>query len=86
MEGILHQIAILYDPRRPLFSCDEWPCFLLEEAGASIPLSPGKAMRYHDEDHKNGSCGMCLAFAPHTGLRYGEVRGRRTALDDAACM
>ena len=49
-------------------------------------MSPGKAKRYHYEDEKNGSCCVFLAFEPHTGLRYVEVRARRTAVDYAECM
>jgi hypothetical protein len=39
-----------------------------------------------DEYKKNGSCCVFLAFEPHTGLRYVEVRARRTATDYAAFM
>ena len=83
MEDVLHQLAMPYDSRRPLIYFDERPCFLIEDVGAIIPMSPGKAKRYHYEYHKHGSCCVFLAFEPHTGFRYGEVRGRRTAVDDA---
>jgi hypothetical protein len=49
-------------------------------------MSPGKAKRYHYEYEKNGSCCVLLAFEPHTGLCYGEVRARRTAVEYAAFM
>jgi hypothetical protein len=49
-------------------------------------MSPGKAQRYHYAYEKNGSCCVLLAFEPHTGLRYVEVRARRTAVDAAAFM
>ena len=54
--------------------------------GALLSLSPGKAKRYHYEYKKNGSCCGFLAFAPHTGRRYVEVRDRRTAVDYATFM
>jgi hypothetical protein len=51
-----------------------------------LPMSPGKVKRYHDAYLKHGSCCVCLAFEPHTGFRYVEVRDRRTAVDDAEFM
>lgn len=49
-------------------------------------MSPGKAKRYHYEYEKHGSCCVFLAFEPHTGFRYVEVRERRTAVDYAQFM
>jgi hypothetical protein len=49
-------------------------------------MSPGKAKRYHYEYQKKGSCCVFLAFEPHTGFRYVEVRERRTASDYAQFM
>src|SRR5262245_49880320 len=49
-------------------------------------MSPGKAKRSHYGYKKNGSCCVCLAFEPQTGLRYVEVRERRTARDYAEFM
>jgi hypothetical protein len=86
MEDVLGQLALPYDPVRPLIYFDERPCFLREEAGAILPLSPGKAKRYHYEYKKQGSCCVFLAFEPHTGFRYVEVRERRTAMDYAEFM
>jgi transposase len=54
--------------------------------GGLLPMSPGKAKRYHYEYQKNGACCVFLAFEPHTGFRYVEVRERRTASDYAAFM
>ncbi len=86
MEDVLHQYQLPYDPQYPLICFDERPCFLIEEVGALLPMSPGKAKRYHYEYKKNGSCCVFLAFEPHTGFRYVEVRERRTAVDYAAFM
>jgi hypothetical protein len=86
MEDVLAQYHRPHDPRHPLICFDERPCFLIEEVGAILPLSPGKAKRYHYEYKKNGSCCVFLAFEPHTGRRYVEVRDRRTAVDYAAFM
>jgi hypothetical protein len=86
MEDVLHQYQLPSDPRYPLICFDERPCFLIEEVGAILPMSPGKAKRYHYEYKKNGSCCVFLAFAPQSGFRYVEVRERRTAEDYAEFM
>ena len=49
MEDVLHQLSLPYDPLCPLIYFDERPCFLIEERGLIIPMSPGKAKRYHYE-------------------------------------
>ena len=46
-------------------------------------MSPGKVKRSHYEYKKTGACCVLLAFEPHTGVRYVEVRARRTAVDYA---
>ena len=79
MEDGLSQYALPYDPLRPLSCFDERPCFLIGDVGAIIPMSPGKAKRYHDAYEKNGSCCVLLAFEPPTGQRYVEVRQQRPA-------
>jgi hypothetical protein len=86
MEDVLHQYQLPSDPRHPLSCFDERPCFLIEDVGGILPLSPGKAKRYHYEYQKNGSCCVFLAFEPRTGFRSVEVRDRRTAVDYAAFM
>jgi hypothetical protein len=49
-------------------------------------MRPGKATRHHDAYDKNGACCVLLAFAPHTGVRYVDVRQQRPAVDEAPCM
>jgi hypothetical protein len=86
MEDVLQQYQRPYDVRHPVLCFDERPCFLIEDVGGLLPMSPGKAKRYHYEYQRNGSCCVLLAFEPHTGFRYVEVRERRTAVDYAAFM
>jgi DDE superfamily endonuclease len=86
MEDVLYQYALPADPRRPRICFDERPCFLIGDVGAILPMSPGKAKRYHYEYEKHGSCCVFLAFEPHTGFRYVDVRARRRAADYAAFM
>ena len=74
MEDVLYQYQLPYDVRHPLLCFDERPCFLIDDVGGILPMSPGKAKRYHYEYQKNGSCCVFLAFEPHTGFRYVEVR------------
>ena len=83
MEDVLHLYEQPYDPGWPLLCFDERPCFLIEDVGSILPMSPGNVKRYHYEYGKNGSCCVLLAFVPHTGFRYVEVRDRRTAVDYA---
>ena len=86
MEDVLYHYSLPYDPLRPLICFDERPCFLIGDVGAILPMSPGKAKRYHYEYEKHGSCCVFLAFEPHTGYRYVEVHQRRTAVDYAQFM
>ena len=86
MEDVLYQYQLPYDPDCPLICFDERPCFLIGEVGSILPMSPGQVKRYHYEYEKNGSCCVLLAFEPHTGFRYVEVRARRTAVDYAEFM
>ena len=86
MEEVLYQYHLPYDVRYPLICFDVRPCFLIDDVGGILPMSPGKAKRYHYEYQKNGSCCVFLAFEPHTGFRYVEVRERRTASDYAQFM
>jgi len=84
MEDVLYQYHLPYDARHPLICFDERPCFLIEERGAILPMSPAKVKRYHYEYKKNGAGCVLLAFEPHPGFRSVEVRDRRTAVDYAA--
>lgn len=86
MEDILSQYETPYDPSCPIICFDERPCFLIEDKIVLIPMAPGKAKREHYEYKKNGSCCALLAFDPHTGFRYVEIRERRTAIDYADFM
>jgi hypothetical protein len=86
MEDVLQHYQLPYDPRQPVICFDERPCFLIEDVGGILPMSPSKVKRYHYEYKKNGSCCVFLAFEPHTGFRYVEVRERRTAVDYADFM
>lgn len=86
MEDILDQYARPYDPLCPLICYDERPCQLLGDVLVPLPMKPGQPLRYDYEYERNGTCCVLLAFEPHTGFRYVQVRERRTAVDYAQFM
>jgi DDE superfamily endonuclease len=86
MEDILEQYARPYDPLCPLICYDERPCQLLGDVLVPLPMKPGQPLRYDYEYERNGTCCVLLAFEPHTGFRYVQVRERRTAVDYAQFM
>jgi len=83
MEDILDQYARPYDPQQPLLCYDERPCQLLGEVLVPLPMEPGRPQRVDYEYERQGTCCVLLAFEPHTGFRYVQVRTRRTAVDYA---
>lgn len=86
MEDVLDQYAKPYDPLSPLICFDERPCQLLGDTLVPLPMKPGKSKRYDDEYERHGTCCVLLAFEPHTGFRYVQIRSRRTAVDYAQFM
>jgi DDE superfamily endonuclease len=86
MEDVLHQYALPDDPLRPLLCFDERPCQLLGDVLVPLPMKPGRPRRNDYEYERQGTCCVLLAFDPHRGFRYLEVRPRRTAVDYAQFM
>jgi hypothetical protein len=86
MEDVLEQYARPDDPLHPLICYDERPCQLLGDVLVPLPMQPGRPVRYDYEYERNGTCCVLLAFEPHTGFRYVQVRARRTAVDYAQFM
>lgn len=86
MEDVLYQYALPYDPLRPLLCFDERPCQLLGEVLLPLPMKANRPRRYDYEYERHGTCCVLLAFDPHRGFRYLEVRPRRTAWDYAQFM
>jgi hypothetical protein len=83
MEDIVDQYARPYDPCQPLRCYDERPWQLLGDVLVPLPMEPGRPRRVDYEYERHGPCCVLLAFAPHTGFRYVQVRARRTAVDYA---
>lgn len=86
MERILDLYAQPYAPKRPLWCVDERPCQLLGDTLVPIAMQPGKKWRYDHHYERHGVCHLFIAFQPHTGQRFVQIRQRRTAQDYAAFM
>jgi len=83
MEDILYQYARPYAPLIPLLCDDERPCQLLGDLLVPLPMQSGQPQRSDHEYERHGTCCVLLAFEPHTGFRYVQVRARRTTIDYA---
>ena len=81
MEQVLYLYSLPYDPNYPLICFDERPCVLHGEVVEPLPLTPGKAKRYHYEYQRNGTCCLLVAVEPLTGFRIVEVSKQRTRAD-----
>ncbi|MEZ4735947.1 MAG: IS630 family transposase [Caldilineaceae bacterium] len=86
MERILDLYAQPYDLQRPLWCVDERPCQLLGDTLVPIAMKPGKQWRYAHHYERHGVCHLLMAFQPHTGQRFVQIRQRRTAQDYAAVI
>jgi hypothetical protein len=86
MESILHLYEQPYNPKRPLICFDERPCQLIEDVLAPLPMEPGQSKRQDYHYKRNGVCTVFMAFQPHTGQRWVQVRQHRTKQDYAAFM
>jgi hypothetical protein len=83
MDDMLPLDAEPYDPRCPISGFDERPCQLIGEIRAPMPLQPGRSPRQDDDDTRQGTGWVGLAFAPGRSWRGVQVRARRTAVDSA---
>ena len=86
MENILDLYELPYDPTRPLICFDERPCQLIDDIVTPLPMESGKPTRqdYHYERH--GVCSLLIAFDPHRGARFVQIRAQRTKQDYALFM
>jgi DDE superfamily endonuclease len=86
MEDMLTRYEPPDDPRQPVVCVDERPCQLMDEVLAPLPMKPGRTTRQDDEDVRQGTCGVWLAFEPLGNWRFVQVRMRRTAMDYVSFM
>lgn len=74
--------AEAYDPLRPPVCFDEVPYQLVAETRLSLPLQPGKPLRYDYEYRRNGTCNLFMFFST-PGWQHVEVTEQRTKRDFA---
>jgi hypothetical protein len=86
MEDVLDLYPQPYDPLHPQICVDERPCQLIGDVQTPLPMTPGQPPRQDYECRRNGACCLFVAFEPHTGQRFIEVRDRRTRVDYAEFM
>ena len=86
MENVLY----LYDQpaqvNRARLCFDERPCQLLNDVVAALPVKPGKAAKEDNEYIREGTAVVLLAYDLDKGVRYTQVRKRRTKADYAEFM
>lgn len=83
MEAILNRYNSPCPDNTLRISFDERPCQLIEDVYAPIPTKPGKPRKYDGEYKRNGSACLMMAYYYDKGIRYHEVRKRRTKRDFA---
>ena len=83
MEDVLDVYTRPYDPQRLVVCLDEASKQLVAETRVPIPAAPGKLARSDDEDERQGTANLCMAFDPLAGQRRVTVTDRRTAVDFA---
>jgi hypothetical protein len=86
MEDILDLYEQPYDAKRPTVCFDERPCQLVGDVVVPLPMEPGKPKREDHEYQRRGTCCLFVAFEPHQGQRFLQVRDRRTRVDYAHFM
>ena len=70
--------ALPYDPKYPVVSFDERPCFLIGDRIEPIAMQTGQVRKEHYAYEKLGSCTLFAAIEPLTGFRLAQVHQRRT--------
>ncbi len=81
MEEVLAVYKQPYDPKRPVVCMDETSKQHTREVRESIPVEPGKPVRYDTEYQRNGVSNLFLFFEPLAGWRQLSVTDTRTAVD-----
>lgn len=86
MEDLLELYAEPYHTDFPVVCFDEIPYQLVSETRKSLPLQPGKPVRYDYEYRREGTCNLFMFLEPLAGWRHVKVTARRTKQDFAVCM
>jgi hypothetical protein len=86
MEEVLEIYKREYDSERPLLCFDESSKQQIQEVMDSLPMEPGKPMRFDSEYKRNGVSNLFMIFEPFKGKRHVRVTEQRTKKDWADCM
>lgn len=81
MEEVLDLYHAPYDPSCPLVCMDESPKQLVAETRSPLPMEPGKPRRFDYEYERKGIAEIFMFTEPLVGLRWVNVRERRTRKD-----
>jgi transposase len=86
MEDVLELYAEPMKAWQPVICFDERPCVLHGDTRPTLPVQPGRAVRYDYEYQRNGTCNLFMLFQPGAGWRHAKVTARRTKTDFAEVM
>jgi len=86
LEDLLDLYAQPYDPQQPVICVDERPCQLIGDRLTPLPMQPGQPKKEDTQYERHGVCCLLLAVEPLAGVRFAQVRSRRTARDYAEFM
>ena len=83
----MEDVLCLYDQpaqvNRARLCFDKRPCQLLNDVVAALPGKPGKVAKEDNEYIREGTAVVLLAYDLDKGVRYTQVRKRRTKADYA---
>lgn len=86
MEDVLAVYSRPSDPDLARICFDERPCQLVGEVLLPIPMLPGQRHKQDDEYKRLGVCSVLMAYDIDQGVRYLQLRERRTKRDYAEFM
>lgn len=86
----MEDVLVVYNreasPDRARICFDERPCQLLDHVVEPLLMKPGRAAREDNEYVRQGTAVVLLAYDLDKGIRYTQVRKRRTKADYAEFM
>ena len=86
MEDLLDLYAQPSDPQQPVLCVDERPCQLIGDRLTPLPMRPGQPKKEDPQYERHGVCCLLIAVEPLAGVRFAQVRLRRTKTDYAEFM
>ncbi len=81
MEQVLDVYKEPYNQDYPVVCMDESPKQLIKETRVPIKMKPGKEKKVDFEYERKGVCNIFMANEPLKGVRYVEVKERKTKKD-----